>query len=149
MISPPIGGVPEVSGLAEKRPPASWLTGEVRMDPFLLEDAQYAYADRGGGAAGYLAARRLLDEGLRRMVHWPRARDYAQLAEDLAAEGRDGDAVLLRRVAAAGEAWPTRPAGIPGMTPAPKPAPNAIPALPASAVDRKRVLRRSCASAGI
>ena len=103
MISPPNRRrPPEVSSMAEKRPPASWLTGEVRMDPFLLEDAQYAYADRGGGAAGYLAARRLLDERLRRMVHWPRARDYAQLAEDLAAEGRDGDAVLLRRVAATG-----------------------------------------------
>ena len=72
------------------------------MDPFLLQDAQHAYADRGGGAAGYLAARRLLDERLRRMVHWPRARDYAQLANDLAADGRDDDALLLRRVAATG-----------------------------------------------
>ena len=72
------------------------------MDSFLLEDARQAYADRGGGPHGYLAARRLLDERLRRMVHWPRARDYAQLADDLAAEGRDGDALLLRRVAATG-----------------------------------------------
>ena len=36
------------------------------------------------------------------MVHWPRGRDYAQLADDLAADGRDDDAALLRRVAATG-----------------------------------------------
>ena len=82
--------------------PKSWLTSEVRMDPFLLEDARRACADRGGGENGYLAARRLLDQRLRRMVHWPAEQDYAQLAGDLAAEGREEDATLLRQVAATG-----------------------------------------------
>jgi len=86
--------------MPESHLPQSWLAGEVLMDPFLLREARAAYADRGGGAGGYLAARRLLDQRLRAMVHWPRARDYADLADDLAAAGRDDDAILLRRVAA-------------------------------------------------
>ncbi|MGA2830221.1 MAG: DnaB-like helicase N-terminal domain-containing protein [Streptosporangiaceae bacterium] len=86
--------------MGEERAPASWLTGEVRMDPFLLRDAHRVFADRGGGEDGYLAARRLLDERLRQMVHWPTGREYALLADDLAAEGRQDDAALLRQIAA-------------------------------------------------
>ena len=58
------------------------------MDPFLLRDAHRVYADRGGREDGYLAARRLLDERLRQMVHWPTGQEYARLAEDLDADGR-------------------------------------------------------------
>jgi hypothetical protein len=89
-----------MTGMGEERAPRSWLTGEVRMDPFLLRDAHRVYADRGGGEDGYLAARRLLDQRLRQMVHWPAGREYAVLADDLAAEGKADDAALLRQIAA-------------------------------------------------
>ena len=69
------------------------------MDPLLLRDAHRVYADRGGQEDGYLAARRLLDERLRQMVHWPTGQEYARLAEDLDADGRWADAALLRRIA--------------------------------------------------
>jgi len=92
---------PGVRVMPEPRLPKSWLASEVLMDPFLVQDARMIYTER-GGADGYLAARRLLDERLRAMVHWPRARDCAELADDLAVAGRDDDAVLLRRVAATG-----------------------------------------------
>ena len=70
------------------------------MDPFLLQDAHRVYADRGGREDGRLAARRLLDERLRQMVHWPTGQEYACLAEDLDADGRWADAALLRQIAA-------------------------------------------------
>ena len=89
-----------MTSVGEEREPTSWLTGEVRMDPFLLQDAHRVYADRGGREDGYLAARRLLDERLRRMVHWPTGQEYARLAEDLDADGRWADAALLRQIAA-------------------------------------------------
>ena len=69
------------------------------MDPLLLRDAHRVYADRGGQEDGYLAARRLLDERLRQMVHWPTGQEYARLAEDLDADGRWADAALVRRIA--------------------------------------------------
>ena len=89
-----------MTSVGEEREPASWLTGEVRMDPFLLRDAHRVYADRGGREDGRLAARRLLDERLRQMVHWPTGQEYARLAEDLDADGRWADAALLRQIAA-------------------------------------------------
>jgi len=89
-----------MTSVGEERVPASWLTGEVRMDPFLLRDVHRVYADRGGREDGRLAARRLLDERLRQMVHWPTGQEYARLAEDLDADGRWADAALLRQIAA-------------------------------------------------
>ena len=89
-----------MTAVGEEREPTSWLAGEVRMDPFLLRDAHRVYADRGGREDGRLAARRLLDERLRQMVHWPTGEEYARLAEDLDADGRWADAALLRQIAA-------------------------------------------------
>ena len=89
-----------MTSVGEEREPASWLAGEVRMDPLLLRDAHRVYADRGGREDGRLAARRLLDERLRQMVHWPTGQEYARLAEDLDADGRWADAALLRQIAA-------------------------------------------------
>jgi hypothetical protein len=89
-----------MTSVGEDREPASWLAGEVRVDPLLLRDAHRVYADRGGQEDGYLAARRLLDERLRQMVHWPAGQEYARLAEDLDADGRWADAALLRQIAA-------------------------------------------------
>ena len=88
-----------MTSVGEEREPASWLAREVHMDPLLLRDAHRVYADRGGQEDGYLAARRLLDERLRQMVHWPTGQEYARLAEDLDADGRWADAALLRRIA--------------------------------------------------
>jgi hypothetical protein len=89
-----------MTSVSDEREPRSWLTDEVRMDPFLLQDAHRICRERGGGQDGYLAARRLLDERLCQMVHWPAGREYALLADDLAAEGRRDDAALLRQIAA-------------------------------------------------
>jgi len=89
-----------MTSVSDEREPTSWLTDEVRMDPFLLQDAHRICAERGGGQDGHLAARRLLDERLCQMVHWPAGREYALLADDLAAEGRRDDAALLRQIAA-------------------------------------------------
>jgi hypothetical protein len=83
--------------MPDQRPPRSWLTSEVETDPLLLDDAHRVFHDRGGGINGALAVRRLLDERLRRMVTWPRAQDYTQLADDLADHGRpEQDTLLLR-----------------------------------------------------
>ncbi len=79
--------------------PRSWLTDQVLGDPFLIDDLARAFAAR-EGEDGYLLARRMLDDRLRRMVHWPRGLDYARIADDLATGGRDEDATRLRRVAA-------------------------------------------------
>ena len=84
--------------MTEEPVPRSWLTSEVLLDPFLFRDAAAALA-AGSGQDGELAARRLVDDRLTRMVHWPRGLDYAQIADDLAALGRDDDAALLCRLA--------------------------------------------------
>ena len=85
--------------MGEERAPRSWLTSEVLMDPLLFSDLRLAFEAR-AGADGYLLARRLVDERLRAVVHWPRGCDYAQVADDLAAGGRQDEAALLRKVAA-------------------------------------------------
>jgi hypothetical protein len=83
--------------MPDQRPLRSWLTSEVETDPLLLNDAHRVFHDRGGGINGALAVRRLLDERLRRMVTWPRALDYEQLADDLAGQGHpEQDTLLLR-----------------------------------------------------
>lgn len=69
------------------------------MDPLLLNDLKLAFEAR-AGQDGYLLARRLLDERLRAVVHWPRGMDHAQIADDLTAGGSHGEAALLRQVAA-------------------------------------------------
>jgi hypothetical protein len=86
--------------MPDQRPPRSWLTSEVETDPLLLDDAHRVFNDRGGGINGALAVRRLLDERLRRMVTWPRALDYTQLADDLAGQGHPEQDTLLLRCAA-------------------------------------------------
>jgi hypothetical protein len=86
--------------MPDQRPPRSWLTSEVETDPLLLADAHRVFNDRGGGINGALAVRRLLDERLRRMVPWPRALDYEQLADDLAGHGHPEQDTLLLRCAA-------------------------------------------------
>jgi hypothetical protein len=86
--------------MSDQHPPRSWLTSEVEMDPLLLDDAHRVFTDRGGGTNGALAVRRLLDDRLRRMVTWPRALDYEQLADDLADQGHPEQDTLLLRCAA-------------------------------------------------
>jgi hypothetical protein len=86
--------------MPDQRPPRSWLTSEVETDPLLLADAHRVFNDRGGGINGALAVRRLLDDRLRRMVTWPRALDYDQLADDLAGQGHPEQDTLLLRCAA-------------------------------------------------
>jgi hypothetical protein len=66
-----------------------------------LADARRVFNDRGGGTNGALAVRRLLDDRLRRMVHWPRALDYDQLADDLTDRGHPEQDTLLLRCAGA------------------------------------------------
>jgi hypothetical protein len=83
--------------MPDQHRPRSWLTSEVETDPLLLADAHRVFNDRGGGTNGALAVRRFLDERLRRMVTWPRALDYDQLADDLADQGHpEQDTLLLR-----------------------------------------------------
>lgn len=83
--------------MPDHHPPRSWLTSEVETDPLLLADAHRIFRDRGGGTNGALAVRRLLDDRLRRMVTWPRALDYEQLADDLSDQGHpEQDTLLLR-----------------------------------------------------
>jgi hypothetical protein len=89
--------------MPDQRPPRSWLTSELETDPLLLDDARRVFNDRGGGINGALAARRLLDERLRRMVAWPRALDYTQLADDLADQGHPEQDTLLLRCAGAAD----------------------------------------------
>lgn len=76
------------------------LTGLLRSDAVVLMLAREALDDNGGGPAGDLAARRVIDGEVRSMITWPVGADYLQAADDYDRVGRPDDAALLRRIAA-------------------------------------------------
>ena len=68
-----------MTSVGEERESASWLAARY-AGSVAAPGRHRVYADRGGQEDGYLAARRLLDERLRQMVHWPTGQEYARLA---------------------------------------------------------------------
>jgi hypothetical protein len=81
--------------------PVGWLATALAAEPVTFMLARQAFAQAGGGDAGTLAVRRLLDGELRETAGWPRAGEYRQAAADLAAIGKVPDAEMLSMAASA------------------------------------------------